>query len=136
LRRQAEASGLDGRLHFLGVRGDMEEWMREAAVVLHTSRYEGLSNVLLEASLLGRPIVATRASGNDEIVADGQTGHLLPVGDVDGLVAAVRGLLDDPSAASGMGQRAAVHAAGRFSTGRMVDAWESLYLELLSRQRA
>lgn len=132
LQSQVERLGLDKRFHFLGVRADLADWMREASLILHTTAYEGLSNVLLEASLLGRPIVATRATGNDEIVEDGESGLLLPVGDVAGLAAGALDLLRQPARAEGLGRRAAGLAAERFSTPAMVEAWEALYLGLLA----
>lgn len=134
LEAAVERLGLGARFHFLGVREDVHEWMREAALVLHTSAYEGLSNVLLEASLLGRPLVATRATGNDEIVEEGRSGLLLPIGDLSALAAAVLELLGDPARAAELGRQGALRAQARFSTGTMVDAYESLYLDLLRRR--
>lgn len=134
LEREVERLGLAGRFRFLGVRADLHEWMRLASVVLHTSAYEGLSNVLLEATLLGRPVVATRATGNDEIVEHGAGGLLAPVGEVEALSSALLGILADPQSAESMGRHAAILSQSRFSTATMVEAWEGLYLETLDRK--
>ncbi len=55
--------------------------MKEAQVIALNSSYEGLSHVLIEAQMLGTPIVATLVGGNAEIVTDGASGFLVPSGD-------------------------------------------------------
>ena len=60
--------------------------MADADLLLSTSDFEGLPNALIEAQGLGLPAVATRCPfGPDEIVVDGVTGLLVPVGDAEAL---------------------------------------------------
>jgi glycosyltransferase involved in cell wall biosynthesis len=66
-----------------------------ADVFVLNSSYEGLSHVLIEAALLGVPIVATKVGGNPEVVVDGENGLLVPAGDTDALAAAIRRVIED-----------------------------------------
>ncbi|HEX8103535.1 MAG TPA: glycosyltransferase, partial [Solirubrobacteraceae bacterium] len=74
------------------------------------SRYESFGLVLAEAQMMGRPVVACRAGGMPEVVADGETGLLVEPGDVDGLRAALARLVDDRELRARMGAA----ARGRF----------------------
>ncbi|MCR4333490.1 MAG: glycosyltransferase family 4 protein [Patescibacteria group bacterium] len=89
--------------------------MKSADVFALNSSYEGLSHVLVEALALGVPIVATDAGGNREIIEDGVSGTLVPVGDMDALV---RALQSPKLSAHG--------AASRFTKERMLEATTTL----------
>jgi glycosyltransferase involved in cell wall biosynthesis len=67
-------------------------------------RTEGIPNVLMEALACERPVVASRVSGVPELVVDGVSGLLVPPGDVEALVAALRRIEDDPAQAAAMAQ--------------------------------
>ena len=110
-------SGLRGRgladaVNFPGRVGDVAWWLRRADVVVHPARWEGFGLALLEAMLCARPVVATAVSSIPEIVADGETGLLVPPEDPAALAEAVTVLLDDPARAAGDGRAPAesVHA--------------------------
>lgn len=64
--------------------------------LLSTSMFESQPMIVLEAMACGCPVVASDVGGLREIVADGDTGHLYRLGDVQGAVAAALRLLDDP----------------------------------------
>ena len=74
-------------------------WARVADVFVLNSTYEGLAHALIEAMMLGTPVVATAVGGNPELVEDGVTGLLVPAGDDDALHAALKRIADDPAAA-------------------------------------
>ena len=93
--------------------------MRESDVFVLNSSYEGLSHVLIEALALGKPIVATRAGGNPEVVEDGVSGLLIPVGDTEALAAALERLLGDETLRKRLGE-GALASAHRFDRDRMV----------------
>jgi glycosyltransferase involved in cell wall biosynthesis len=121
LRAEAEKLGLAARVHFTGFRDDIPALMRSADIVVHASVYpEPFGRVIVEGMLARRPVVATRAGGVGEIVTDGETGVLVPPGDVDALVSAISGLLADPARAIAIALRGAEHAKAHFSVSAMV----------------
>lgn len=89
-------------------------------VFLLNSTYEGLSHVLIEAMSLSRPIIATKAGGNPELIADHETGLLVSVGDVRALARALLYLLQNPEQAQTLGKRAQ-ERAGDFHEERMIE---------------
>lgn len=99
--------------------------MAKADVFVLNSSYEGLSHVLIEASLLGVPIVATRVGGNPEVVEDGENGLLVPPGDTKSLASAVARILSDEGLRERM-KSANNKLADRFSDTAMLDATAGL----------
>jgi glycosyltransferase involved in cell wall biosynthesis len=99
------------------------------------SEAEGLPNVVLEAAAAGLPIVATAAGGTVEMITDGVTGLLVPVGDQDALVAALERLLADPAERRRLGEAARADVAARFGVERMVAEFAALYRELAEGPR-
>lgn len=73
-------------------------WMKNASALVHSSRSEGFSLVLLEAMICGLPIISSDCdAGPSDILSDGVHGMLFPVGDVNALVNALYGVLEDKS---------------------------------------
>src|SRR4051812_3036409 len=99
LARDADALGVTDRVRFLGYRDDVAAIVAAADVAVLPSSVEGLPLVVLEAMVQGKPVVATAVGGTPELVSDGETGLLVPPRDVDALVRALDGLLDDPGRA-------------------------------------
>ena len=91
LMRRAEEK-LPGRAVFTGTlsHADTLAVIKCADVFVLNSSYEGLSHLLIEALMLGVPIVATRAGGNGEVIEDRVNGTLIPVGDTEALARALR----------------------------------------------
>ena len=135
LEGRALALGLTGRIHFTGFRSDIPRLLTAFDVFAMSSRLEGFCNSVLEAFAVGIPVVATRAGGLPEMVFDGETGLLTPVGDPPALAAATSRLLKDTD----LGRRLAT--AGRrlveseFTVERMVERTRSAYAELLASPR-
>ncbi len=100
-------------------------WVKSADVFVLNSSYEGLSHALLEAMMLGTPIIATNVGGNPELIEDGKTGLLVPSGDEEALYAALRIVEQDPAAARDRAA-AAQEFAKQFSTETMLEATATL----------
>ena len=130
LEQTAHAYDLEGRVRFLGHREDVPRLMAAADLVVLPSAYEGLPNLVLEAMRFGKPVVATAAPGTTEVVVDGQTGVLVPVGDPPLLARAIRDVVRDPELARRLGEagRARVDAAFRSET--MIEQFAALFEQL------
>lgn len=115
LKRQAANAGLGARVAFRGFAPDIGAVLADADVALVLSHRESFSLACLEASGCGLPVIATRCGGPEEIVADGETGLLCPVGDVPAIADAMARLLADPAGAAAMGARGAALVRSRFS---------------------
>ena len=76
---------------------------------------------------MGLPIVATRVSGNEDVVADGDNGLLVPPGDPEALAAALRRLVADPALAARMGRRSREIVESRFSLAAVMNQLRDAY---------
>jgi glycosyltransferase involved in cell wall biosynthesis len=112
----------------LGRRGDIADQMRLADILVFTSRSagEGMPGVLIEAGLSGLPVVATAAPGVRSIVEHGETGLVVEVDDLPGLIAATGALLDDPERRTAMGRAGRRRCQERYSLGAVGDRWMSV----------
>jgi glycosyltransferase involved in cell wall biosynthesis len=126
--------GLSEHVRFLGVRRDIPDLLRVARVTALTSEIEGLPTILLEAQLAGCPVVATRAGGTSELVEDGVTGFLAPIGDHVAIASHLARLLDDPALAARMGRAGAERCRRLFGATRMGEETLAIYRELLERR--
>jgi glycosyltransferase involved in cell wall biosynthesis len=99
-------------------------YMKRAGVFVLSSRYEGLSNVLIQALACGCPVVSTDCPhGPAEIVEGRAYGRLVPVGDAQAMAAAIQATLDEPPDRNRLRQRGAY-----FTVERAVDAYLALLL--------
>jgi glycosyltransferase involved in cell wall biosynthesis len=124
--------GLDGHLHLLGPRSDMPEVLSAMDLFVLSSHDEGMSNAILEAMAMQKPVVATDVGGTAEVVQAGRTGILVPPKDPAPLAEAIAQLLIAPGdTVAAMGARARAVAVERFSARTMVRQMEELYAHLL-----
>jgi glycosyltransferase involved in cell wall biosynthesis len=130
LEQMAHAYDLDGKVRFLGHRDDVPRLMAAADLVVLPSAYEGLPNLVLEAMRLGKPVVATAAPGTTEVVVDGQTGVLVPVGNVQLLARAIRDVVRDREFARRLGEAARARVDEAFRLETMVEQFAALYEQL------
>jgi len=127
LRAEARRRNLEKRVVFAGYSREVGRYMASFVGLVLTSRREALPVVLREAAAIGLPVVAADVGGVREIVVPRETGLLYPSGDVDGLVRAIRSLLDDPSRAATMGCAARERVARLFDPKQWVDETEALF---------
>jgi glycosyltransferase involved in cell wall biosynthesis len=114
-------------LYLPGRVGDVASWYRRAELVVHPVRWEGFGLAVLEAMLAAKPVVATAVSSIPEIVADGETGLLVPADDPAALASAVSTLLDDRARASTLGRAGYERARAEFSVARMAERTTAIY---------
>jgi glycosyltransferase involved in cell wall biosynthesis len=122
-----EKLGLERHITLLGRREDVPALMSCASLLLLTSSFEGMPNVVMEAQLLGLPVVATKAGGTSDCIQEGHTGFLLPVDDVGGLAKACIAVLGSPGFSDTIGKAAKEGMTTMFSRDAMV----ARYLQLV-----
>jgi len=130
LKEQAKSLGLNGQIHFLGLRNDIPEVLRAMDVFVLSSEWEGNPLSVMEAMASGLPIVSTAVGGIPDLLANGREGFLVPPGDVKGFSGSMTFLLRDQETRSSMGKAAAQRAKQDFDVSRMVRAYEQLYENL------
>ena len=134
LLRLSTRLGLERRVRFIGFERDVLHWMQTADGFVLSSRLEGLPMGLLEAAACALPAVATDVPGTHEVIVDGETGWLAPTGDAAALAEAMTRLMQTlPEKRRTMGQRARQNVIDRFSLKAVLEQWEALYNELLTR---
>lgn len=129
---EIEKLGISDHVRLLGYVSPPDPILKSAEIFIHPSLWEGFGLVLLEAMSHEKPVVASRASAIPEIVADGETGLLVPPGDSDALAEAILRLLSHPEEARSMGARGRERLQSEFSVRKMVEETEALYRELLA----
>ncbi len=125
-RERSAQLGIEGSVHFLGVREDMPELLNACDVFALASDWEGHPLSIMEAMAAGLPVVATAVGGVPEIVANGITGLLVSPGDVAALAEALLWLVRNPERRAGMGATARAESA-RFDSSVMAAAYASLF---------
>jgi len=130
LERAARRTGVRSSLVFLGERRDAAEWLSLFDIFVLPSLWEGLPYVLIEASALGKPIVATDVDGVKEIIEDEKTGILIPPRNPERLAETIIRLLREKDYALKLGERAKKTIPPKYTLKKMVEETQNLYLEL------
>ena len=131
LKGYARELGLEHAIRFLGFVSPVEAALESAAVVVVPSLGEGFGMVALEAMERARPVIASAVGGLPEIVADGETGLVVPPADVAALAEAIVELAGNLPRAAEMGSAGRVRALAEFTPERCVERIEALYLRAL-----
>ena len=119
---------------FLGWREDIEVVLAAADFVILTSDNEGTPLSLIQAGIVGIPVVATNVGSTNEIVVDGKTGFLTQLS-VDQLADAVAKLATDSGLRAEMGAAGQEYTMARYGVYRLVKDHQDLYIKLLARDR-
>jgi N-acetyl-alpha-D-glucosaminyl L-malate synthase BshA len=119
--------GICHAITFIGSLPLIEEVLVGADVFLLPSETEAFGLAALEAMACEVPVVATAVGGLPEVVVDGETGYLRPVGDVQAMAAAVLRLLEDDELRRGMGEAGRRRAVEIFSQDEIVGRYRTIY---------
>ena len=90
---------------------------------------------VIEAMAAGKPVIATRAGGLEELVVDGETGFIVPPKDIEALATAIRSLISLSDKGKGMGQRGKEIAAEKFSIQLVAKKTTDLFFSLAGVKR-
>ena len=132
LQERIAAPDLAGHVVLTGARRDVAACLDAMDVAIHASNREPFGRVLLEAMATGRPVIAPREGGPTEIVADGETGLLVPPRDPDALALAIVTLLQDDARRTAMGRAARARIADVFEIHDHARAVEAVFDEVLA----
>jgi glycosyltransferase involved in cell wall biosynthesis len=136
LEEEATALGVAERVIFLGHRAEVPALLATSDAFVLPSLFEGTPLALLEAMAAGKAVVTSAISGTDELVADEETGLLVPAGDPDALAAALRRVVTDHELRGRLGAAARRHAVAEHSALASTARVTAVYDRLLQGGRA
>ncbi len=106
LQKMIDEKNLQDKIKLPGVVDNIHDEIKDANIFVLSSNYEGLSNALLEALVMGVPCISTRVAGSDEYIKNGENGLIIDVGDENALVNGMKFLLENDHACEDMTRRA------------------------------
>lgn len=133
LESQAARLGITNSVHFVGQRTDVPSLLKASSVFVLPSRWEGMSNALLEAMAAGLPVVATAVEGSTELVRSGETGFLVPAGRSEDLAIALRCTFSDAGRWRTMADAAQTIVRHCYTTESAVSGYGDLYRQFIRR---
>ena len=125
MQRRIDELGLQNSVTLLGRREDVPELMQISSLLLLTSFFEGMPNVLMEAQAVGLPVVASNVGGVPDCMIDGETGYLVPPDDIEGFTRGCIELLQHDDLRAQFGAYGAAYMRSSFSRqgdGRAIHA--------------
>lgn len=131
IEAEVRALGLEGEVSFRGEMDDLTNLYGSSDVFLLPSESESFGLAALEAMACGVPVVASDVGGLPDVVADGETGFLTPVGDVAAMAETTARLLMDDRRWAEMSRLARERARTCFGLDRSVDRYEAVYRRVL-----
>ena len=131
IREMIQRRDLGDHIHLLGFSRNIPRLLAGSDIFLHTANSEAHGRSIIEAMAARLPVVAFSVDGIVETVVDGETGYLLPAGDVTGMAGAVRSLLKAPAQAAEMGQRGRERVRSHFTAARTASQVAQIIDEML-----
>jgi glycosyltransferase involved in cell wall biosynthesis len=130
--------GIAARTGFAGAvpHADVPSWLHRLDIYVAASRAESFGVAVVEASACGLPVVVSDAGGLPEVVRDGETGLVVPVGDVDALRTALATLVLDPTRRARMGAAGREFVSQEYAWPACLARMEAAYRHLLAAPRS
>jgi mannosyltransferase len=135
LKADVAAAGLSERIIFLGEVPDIKPWYRRLTLYVAPSRNEGFGLTPLEAMASQTAVVASDAGAYAELIAEGETGSVVPAGDYDALRNAIAPYLADYQLALRHGEAGLKHVHEHFALAGEAQALEGIYQNLLGLEK-
>lgn len=126
LENQILELGLADCVHLKGSSPKLHEDIADAAMFVLSSSFEGLSNALLEAMMMGLPVISTNCAGADEAIQDGVNGLLVPIKDKAALTAAMSAMASDEERMRQFGAAARRDALDRYCMENVIGKWAAV----------
>ncbi len=134
LEAQARDLHCDARVDFLGIRGDIDSLLRVADVYISSSRYEQMSNAVMEAMAAEVPVVATDVGDHARLIRHDRTGIIVPRRDPVALARALAGLLTNPGKRRALGEAARDRIAEQFDLPCAAERYACYYESIVAEQ--
>ena len=131
LMTKVKERNLDSRIIFTDFQSDAISYINALDIFVMTSEKEGLPRVIIEAMLMGKPVIASDITGPSELVVDGETGFLVPVGRTYAIANAILMLIRNPALREQMGERAKERVTRDFPVEKYVNDVENVFAEVL-----
>lgn len=125
LQELIEELHLENTVFLEGFRNDIHPCIKDARMFVLSSDFEGMSNALMEAMMMGLPCISTECTGSTELIENGKTGLLVPLGDEAALSGAMTKLADDDVLWEKIRDQAQLSSI-EFEKGRVIRAWERI----------
>jgi mannosyltransferase len=132
LREKITAAGLEGRIRFIGEQppSRIPEIVRALSLLVAPARYEGYGMTPLEAMASGVAVVATKVGGYEEMIARGETGELVEIGDLDGIAKSVLEITMDANKLKRLGEQGRHRSVASFSLHGEIEGIARIYESL------
>ncbi len=135
IHKYIESQGLADRVYFLGKQERVVELLSISDLCLLTSEKESFGLAALEAMACGVPVIASRTGGLPEIIKDGETGYLLPVGNIEAMADKAVNILTEQNMWSRMSKQGVIHSLDNFHIDRVVLDYEQCYHDITNVQQ-
>ena len=132
---RARCLGVYDKCSFVGKQPKIVDYLSVSDVLLLPSEQESFGLAALEAMACEVPVVASRVGGVPEVVADGETGYLSEVGDVEKMARDAVWLLKDPAVRHDWGKRAREAAISRYRTDIVIPKYIDFYQQVINKSR-
>lgn len=130
LLKMTKELNLENDVIFTGYREDLPELIKISEIVVLTSLWEGMPNLILEGMICKKPVICTKFGGAKEIIKDGENGFLVEPKNVEDIAHKILFLLKNGETARDMGEKGYKFVKERFSLEKMVESYEKLYENL------
>jgi len=134
LQEMAKALGIADSVEFMGLQTDVPAQLHRGAVAVLPSRWEGLSNALLEEMACGLACVATRVSGSEDVIQHGANGLLVECEDYRGMAQALLTLMRDPALAQKYGRAAQATIERYYVLEHVCEMYIDLYQKMVDNE--
>ena len=131
VRKLAHELGVADEVRLVGFKTPVEPWLAACDIMLVPAINEGFGRTLIEAMMVGTPIVAAKSGAHPEIIEDGVTGLLVPPDDHEAMAQAVLRLVTDPELATGIASRAEQKVMNAYSVEAHASKVMAVYDQVL-----
>ncbi len=128
LKNRLSKMALDDSINMVGFTDHPHSLIAASDIVVLCSEKEGIPRAILEAMALEKPVVATDVLGTQEAVADGETGFLVPLGNIDAMAERIMLLIEDPKLREKMGSYGLKRVSKEFNEIRTAESLHKFYV--------